>query len=336
MKSAHDIFLARLKKVGKIRLVARLDDAAATGDPSDEYLHVFVPDLHLVSKKVRPRFKYGFDHGLVFTKLIDAMLAAWDDLEEAGHEMRVTQLGDFVDLWRESNNELVGIRRVLDDFPDIRDRFVRNAEDSISANLLLGNHDLDAGQSRDFARARMSIHLPGVNRTLMATHGDRLDLLELLLPDQVAAWAVWLFGRLAKPVTYPLAQLRTMRDDQMPGDMTDSIMGDSALSDLADAEDRLSRFNVTTEHSLVTRAADTADQLRKVPDEDGEPIAPNLKVMVIGHSHHARMIHDQARGLVLMDCGAWVESYQVGDGPKLPNRQIGVTCGSDLRIYQID
>jgi UDP-2,3-diacylglucosamine pyrophosphatase LpxH len=346
MTSPHDVFLARLKDVADVRLVARLDDAAAVGNTSKEYLHVFVPDLHLVSKKVRPRFAYGFDHAEMFSRVIDALLATWEDLEEAGHQMRVTQLGDFVDLWRESNNDITGIRHVLDSFPDIRDRFVRNAEDSIAANLILGNHDLDAGESRDFARARMAIHLPGVNRTMMATHGDRFDIGELLVADKLAAWAVWLFGRLAQPVTYPLKELRSMRDDQMPKDLTAKIQGDASLGEMASLSSSLpARFNVTRveerdgrgeAHSLLQRAVETVKQLRHVVESDGKPIAPNLKVVVVGHSHHARLIEDKTAGLVLMDCGAWIEGHRIGDGPTRPNRQLGATCGSDLRIYQLD
>ncbi len=345
MPSPHDLLLDRLEQAGAVSLIARLDDPQATGNTSDEYLHVFVPDLHLVSPDVRRRFRYGFDHTDMFSRVIDALLATWDDVEAAGHQMRVTQLGDFVDLWRESDNDLAGVRRVLDAFPDIRDRLVRNAEDSLSANLILGNHDLDAGSSRDFARARMAIHLPGVNRTMMATHGDRFDLSEVLVPDALAAVVVWLFGRLAGPATYRIGELRQLRDRTMPSDLSTQIQGDGAVGVLAAPRTGSARFNVARverpsdradAHSLLPRAVETVVQLRRVIEADGAPIAPNLRVVVIGHSHHPRMVHDVTAGLVLMDCGAWIESLQVGDGPKRPNRQIGATCGSDLRIYQID
>ena len=347
MAKPHDILLQRLQEIGTIRLIARLDDAASVGHDSQEYLHVFVPDLHLVSTNVRPRFKYGFDHAALFSKVIDALMSTWDDLEDAGHQMRVTQMGDFVDLWRESNNELTGIRTVLDCFPDIRDRVVRNAEDSLGANLILGNHDLDAGETRDFARARMSIHLPGVNRTMMATHGDRFDTGELMTPDALAAWAVWLFGRLTPPSSYPMKQLRELRAKEMPTDQSAQIQGDGTLNEMAEpVSDLPRRFNVKPvkdpgargeAHSLLPRAVETVKQLRAVPEADGKPIAPNLRVVVIGHSHQPRLVEDATSKLVLMDCGAWIESFQIdGKGPKHPNRQLGVACGSDLRIYQID
>ena len=62
---------------------------------------------------------------------------------------------------------------------------------------------------------------------------------------------------------------------------------------------------------------------------------PNLTVLVIGHTHQARLVVDHTANLVLMDCGAWIESYQVDHGPKHPNRQLGAVCGADLRIYQL-
>jgi hypothetical protein len=75
--------------------------------------------------------------------------------------------------------------------------------------------------------------------------------------------------------------------------------------------------------------------LRTEPASDGQPSAPNLTVLVIGHTHQARLVVDHTANLVLMDCGAWIESYQVDQGPKHPNRQLGAVCGADLRIYQL-
>ena len=41
------------------------------------------------------------------------------------------------------------------------------------------------------------------------------------------------------------------------------------------------------------------------PDSDGQPAAPNLTVLVIGHTHHARLVVDHTANLVLMDCDPW-------------------------------
>jgi hypothetical protein len=76
--------------------------------------------------------------------------------------------------------------------------------------------------------------------------------------------------------------------------------------------------------------------LRTEPDSHGQPAAPNPTVLVIGHTHHARLVVDHTAHLVLMDCGTWIESYQVDREPKRPNRQLGAVSGADLRIYQFD
>src|SRR5499433_1033599 len=157
MAQPHDILLEHLTASVNVQLVARLHDPEAVGNTDTTYLHVFVPDLHLVSDEVRRTYQYGFDWRAEFTALTTALLETWDALEQAGHRFTVTQLGDFVDLWRQSN------------------------------------------------------------------------------------------------------AMQTLRTE---------------------------------------------------PDSDGQPAAPNLTVLVIGHTHHARLVVDHTAHRVLMDCGAWIESYQ--------------------------
>jgi hypothetical protein len=67
---------------------------------------------------------------------------------------------------------------------------------------------------------------------------------------------------------------------------------------------------------------------------------PELHTIVIGHSHQARIClhhdaHDPGNNLVLVDCGAWIESAQFGDAV-VPSCQIGMLCDGDMRIYQLD
>jgi UDP-2,3-diacylglucosamine pyrophosphatase LpxH len=238
-------------------------------------------------------------------------------------------------------------RLILESFPDIRDRFLRLGEDSIGARLLLGNHDLEVRQARDFERARMVHYLPGTNETVLATHGDSLDFWEVLIPDEVATFVLQTFGKLATPQTYPMATLRTLRDQTTPQDQRLQIQGDAvyaqALGEVSG--DLPERFNIidvyrpedrAQAHRLLPNAVRTIQELRTRVEDNDQPIAAHLRVMVIGHSHHARVVVDHTANLVLMDCGAWIEHYQVGQEEKRPNRQIGALCGADLRIYQLD
>jgi UDP-2,3-diacylglucosamine pyrophosphatase LpxH len=347
MAQPHDILLERLMASAEVRLVARLHDPVAVGNTDTTYLHVFVPDLHLVSDQMRLNYQYGFDWRKEFTSLTTALLETWDTLQQAGHRFTVTQLGDFVDLWRQSDNNPRGVHDILEAFPDIRDRFLREADDSLGARLLLGNHDLEARQARDFARARMIHYLPGAAGTLAATHGDAFDVVELVVSDQISAFVLQTFGRLATPQTYHMDKLRALRDKTTTSrNERTRIQGDAVLAGLhgnmGDFPERWSVIEVNqiqdraAAHSLLPNAVRTVQTLRTQPDSDGQPAAPYLTVLVIGHTHHARLVVDHPANLVLMDCGAWIENYQVNREPKRPNRQLGAVCGADLRIYQLD
>jgi UDP-2,3-diacylglucosamine pyrophosphatase LpxH len=344
MAGPHDTFLERLQASTRISLVARLNDPVVVGKTNEKYLHVLVPDLHLISEDQRPKYRYGFDWRDEFAALTGAILETRNALSDQEHRMVVTQLGDFVDLWRESGNDPSGLGSILDTFYDIRDHFVRNAEDSVGARLLLGNHDLEARQSRNFARARLGHYLPGRGKTVLATHGDAFDFWETAIPDDVAAFAVRTFGRLVNPLTYPMEELRALREKKTRKNQREKIQGDVAFAETLPADRPVpERFNVIDvdragdrrrAHRLLPNIVKAVGDLRTLIEDDGKPVAPNLKLVVIGHTHHARLVVDHKAGLVLMDCGAWIENHQVRQQQKRPNRQIGAICGSDLRIYQ--
>ena len=353
MANPHDTLLKKLTVSSRVRLIARLNDPDLVGNMNERYLHVFVPDLHLISKDQLPKYRYGFYWADEFSVLIKALLNTRRALRDKGHNMTVTQLGDFVDLWRQSGIDPRGVRPIVEDYPVIRDRFLRNAKDSLSARLILGNHDLEAGQSNYFRRAHMADYLPGTGYTLMATHGDAFDLVESF-PQLFKALAVKTFGRLAPASTYPMDELKALRNEKMPKNQKVKIQGDATLEKTRDAVKSLpDRFNVIDvhkvnerkkKHSLLANAVKAADVLR-TPGEIGkkgsipkleERFVPKLKAIVIAHTHHAQMIVDHTAKLVLMDCGAWIENYRVGKGPKRPNHQLGAVCGSDMRIYQLD
>jgi UDP-2,3-diacylglucosamine pyrophosphatase LpxH len=287
-------------------------------------------------------YRIKFDWSDEFTKVITALLKTRDHLKRENHRMTVTQLGDFVDLWRESLEGPKGAKDIMESFPYIRDRFLRKSEDSVSARLLLGNHDLDARKSAIFARARMSHYLPGTGWTLMATHGDIYDYDELFMPDIIATIVLQILGRIPKPRTFPMQKLRDLQEKYPPNDN----QGDATFAEMGDAgPDLPSEFNVITvtdeqkrqeTHKLLPLAIKAAKNLRTAEDPEGNIVAPQLKVMVLGHTHHARLIVDKIDDLILMDCGGWIGNYKVGQQQARPNRQLGAVCGSDLRIYQVD
>jgi len=346
--SPHDILLQHLRRSANVRLIARLDDAALVGHADQSWLHVFVPDLHALSAAKRKRYQYGFDSSVQFSTMITALLDTWSALDAAGQHMTVTQLGDFFDLWRESAHAPEGVAAILESFPDIRDRFIRVADGSLGARLILGNHDLEARKSAAFARAKLAHHLPGSGGTLMATHGDSLDMFERRTPDWIAQIGLRVFGRGAQPSTYPMQELREFRDQTMPPDQSQKIQGDASLPALGDPDGALAAPSVNVffaqaatrearkqAHRLMPNALEAIAPLR-TPQGNAPADAPNLRVLVVGHTHDARIAVDRDARLVIMDCGAWIESYQAPGEEKRPNRQLGAACGSDLRIYQLD
>jgi UDP-2,3-diacylglucosamine pyrophosphatase LpxH len=342
MAKPHDILLEHLRELLGVKLIARLKDEQAIGNTNERYLHVFVPDLHLLSEDAQENYNLKFDWKDEFEKVTTALLKTRDHLWGENLSMKVYQLGDFIDLWRESLMGAKGARDIMNSFPDIRDRFLRNSRDSVGARLLLGNHDLEARNSRMFARARMVHYLPGTGRTHMALHGDVFDHLELFLPDVINTIVLQVLGRIPKPLTYPMRKLLDLRDLYPPYENP----GDATFKATQSVEGALPlEFNVTTvmneedrprEHKLLPLAVQAAMKIRTEKDLDGKPIAPNLKVVVLGHTHHARLVVDRIDDLILMDCGAWIGNYQVGEQEGRPNHQLGAICGSDLRIYQVD
>jgi hypothetical protein len=99
-------------------------------------------------------------------------------------------------------------------------------------------------------------------------------------------------------------------------------------------------------HSLLPDALDFAAKVRAgkkrtlTAAQLGAAL-PELRTIVMGHSHVPRIcVHRDAAApendLVLMDCGAWIENSQFAAGDVVPSCHVGVLCGGDARIYQID
>ena len=108
MARAHDILLEHLRELLSVQLVARLKDEQAVGNTNEKYLHVFVPDLHLLSEDAQENYRLNFDWIDGFEKVTTALLNTRDHLWDEQLSMKVYQLGDFLDLWREGKKDLIG------------------------------------------------------------------------------------------------------------------------------------------------------------------------------------------------------------------------------------
>ena len=105
------------------------------------------------------------------------------------------------------------------------------------------------------------------------------------------------------------------------GTMTPAVSG-GALDDW---------INVIDEHNFLESAMERVGGMNKKFDT-----AMNLAI--IGHTHSARIaVYDAPRKFfVLMDCGAWCERFRTSSEEVHYNCQMGVVCGNDLRIYQLE
>lgn len=357
----------RGRQVDRVRLVSRLYNDELLGGDSPARTFVFFPDLHLLSKSGQEKYRYGFQRleqdryvqrHVLFDRVCGVILNFRNALP-SGRSLMVVQLGDMLDLWREIEQPQVDVTgvvaRILDGNPEVRKRLVRTGKESLYPDVLVGNHDLRMGQSIELRRARRAIpYAIGQKRTLLVTHGDLFDTLEIATHDAVVEWAIERFGRGATPGTNTLDRTQERRETGVsePHGSPPMELDDETDSDLLPdwvnvwttvapcSEEALERS-----HGLLPVALMYANALRRGTKRylDWTRLRsslPDLRTMVIGHSHFARICIHRDRdtpenGLVLVDCGAWLEFSRFGDSA-VPACQIGVLCGGDMRIYQLD
>ena len=353
--------------VARVRLVARLFNDELLGSRSVARTYLFIPDLHLVSKAADKEYQYTFlklepdrfmQRNMLLDRLCKAILEFWNDLPK-GRSLKTIQLGDFVDLWRENEfarDDITAlVARILDDNPEARRRLVRRGAGSMEPDILLGNHDLKMVESIELKRARRSFtYRVGKIIPLLVTHGDLFDRVETLLDDELQEWFVEQFGPGVSASQYSLERTISRQDGQIGGSegaapiVIEHEDEDVGLPDwvnvwvtIGPSEEKF----LTESHRLLPKALEYARGLRAgtKPYLDNMDLAsplPDLRTIVIGHSHFARIcIHrykeDPTSNLILVDCGAWIEYSRFSD-QLVPSCPIGVLCGGDMRIYQLD
>jgi UDP-2,3-diacylglucosamine pyrophosphatase LpxH len=277
------------------------------------------------------------------------------------------------DLWREgepaADKVNATVNRILKDNPEARTHLVRTSADSLQADLVRGNHDWYMSKSTQLNRAKAA-HVYAVDgkKTILATHGHVFDWIEDF-PDEFQGAIVERFGVKATPGK-PELDRRLLREKEMFIDEEETFWGIAEEEDTGaqgdppriltreEESDDLPRQvnvwvakgtfnlgNIRKGHRLMPRALTYARELRKGTKLFRKKLnmsgkAPNLRTIVIGHSHHARICIYSERGapdkrLVLADCGAWIEYARLRN-TIVPSCQIGVLCGGDMRIYQLD
>ena len=204
--SAHDELLTAWYRVleplgGEVRLLGRLDDPLVGNGDSDD-VHLFVPDLHLLSPARAADYgPYNFNYRE--SRLLAKLLGETADLRVSWSGQRALftyQLGDFIDVWREFPDGHAVQLASPETHKELRDllylgSFGPNPDRCLGATLLLGNHDTRRGRHLSECKFQLVAHnrSPDGRPFLRVLHGDVFDWVERL-PEELRNIGVW-FGQ---------------------------------------------------------------------------------------------------------------------------------------------
>lgn len=327
--SLHGRLLTALKDVADVSLVAKLRDPRLN-IPDPDRLNVFIPDIHLVTK--RRSFTFGTNE----VELLTGVLRSLRTLKSAAAPQRIVvyQIGDLLDLWREvdSFDPAADVASAIEDSnADLMEAFY---DPDLDVQFLLGNHDYDLFRFPNYDVWQRYFY-PAPSTLVM--HGDILDWVEDL-PDQLQQWFVYLFAPNVKPERAQLAAMRQLnRDLGKRRRLNRPVAGVAALGKLASPDLEVERFNVQDAQSAPAMLKFLDGARGKCAEADTK-FGLSLTTAVIGHTHHARIaVHEEGGKLfTLVDCGAWIEQCVTGDDPTpRPNAQIAAVGGNEVRIYQL-
>lgn len=341
--SLHDRLLAALLEapnISDVLLVARLDDPRI-GCPDTQDVRVFVPDLHLLTRKDEARYRYGFNSKAQLIGALRGLQAFRGELATT-EKLIVYQLGDYIDLWRQGTNDAT---KILEEHFDIHGRLT-GSRSALDAWFLLGNHDAELPSSGGFRAWNRRYYFPLRDREprVLVTHGDVFDWKERF-PDVFNRIFVYMFDPMRDSNAYDLETVqKTAKAAHGRKQYKQYIQaGCHDLAECVSAATGLPggpAWNVARVtdpedpggHEFLPAAYRSAQEVRA-------QFGVGLTMAVIAHTHHARIaVYEGGSGefFALMDCGAWIERYRTpADPAPRPNAQIGVMVGNDCRIYQI-
>lgn len=367
MTSHNDLLQPLLEELpGQVFLVAQFSDSRL-GLGSDPTLRVFLPDFHWMSAACLDRYSGGYEFN--GNKQLSngkpgfaVLLQVLEGLRSSG-SLKVFQLGDRFDLWR----ELTPHETLVDAYQRVRNDArisgLATRLNNLGTGYVRGNHDawLASLEVAGFADPPSHKFIETAAKKIYLTHGHRYDTIETILPDDLQAFVVGLCPKV-KPGTRTVGPftkknhkgiqrfLELRKRPSFPRELYPTVRPNGARlikngNDVARLAEEFITYLDVTQFSHGTGDRNDfehisyltfADQIRTF--EFNEP--SNHRIYVIGHTHHARILVDAlpAGPLVLMDCGGWIEQCTIanlGGTHHAPSMQIGVQCRNDLRIYQL-
>jgi UDP-2,3-diacylglucosamine pyrophosphatase LpxH len=334
--SLHDELLQKLVEVADVQLVASLRDARiGFDDPHD--LRVFVPDLHLVTAAKRGRYQYATNDVDLLAQVICTV--ATFRATHPSDTVVLFQMGDFLDLWRQEpieDQRGAAARAIEADHAPLMDALFKTG---LKPRFLLGNHDIELYRYPTFTAWDRRYYLPfGASPRIILMHGDALDAFEMDTARWFKQLSVYLFGPWASPTDYDIEQLVTLAHESHANkDYATQIQGTGVMAAPTSHLVIPARSNVQTARDHHQDGTKFLDIARKVSSTANQQFKTELRMMVIGHTHHPRIaLHDEADGFfVLVDTGGFIESCKTPDGTITPNRQLTVLSENEVRIYQL-
>lgn len=305
--------------------------------------HVFIPDCHLLSRRDAAQYPH---YHFVLKEEIKRFLENLTELKANRRgELSVWQLGDLFDVWRAlgGRDPKAEIDEITADFAETFE-LLRNAPPyGVRAEIMAGNHDYVLRDLAEWEAKRFFI-IPNSNPTegdVLVLHGDVFDWLERIAPDDLQEYVV----QLARWVSTGRHELQHEQEDAVAevnrhlptGDKSLGASDPELLGDSQNSEDAFNVIDVDTgdKNAPNKRFFKQAGKLAAELEKHGH----NIRVVVIGHSHWARLLagnREDGKQLILMDCGAWFARCRlIRDADWIWSAQIGVLLDDDLRIYQM-
>lgn len=342
--SLHDELLGTLFALegGRVdvSLVASLQHEAI-GFP--DQLHVFLPDIHLVTEERQACFKYGTNYAGLLRDFAVSFKAF-----KSGRNVTLYQVGDLLDLWRQSPQ--------MDPEEDVAASLANDRQELMGALLdpdlatqfLIGNHDFNLYKYPNFSAWERRAYLKDSKdgATAIALHGDIFDWMQIALgalPGAVQNFFVYLFAPIWPGDERQLGEiihLNRRERGRMKLDQYIQAPQPVPLGSTLPADKKIPpRYNVQTEEGQLSGGMQYAAAAKSLCEKANREYGTKLRIAIIGHTHHARIaLIDNGVGDVftLVDCGAWIEQYRTPEAAQpLPNAQIAAVGGNEARIYQL-
>jgi UDP-2,3-diacylglucosamine pyrophosphatase LpxH len=335
--SLHSDLLRTLQSIANVQLVARLQDARLNFPQAGE-LHVFIPDIHLIT--AARRAEAGYLYGTNFPGLLETVVRSLADFKRGAApagEVVVYQIGDLFDLWRQVDGldpEANAASAIQNDHANLLSAL---RDPDLNTQFLLGNHDYDLYRFPNFDAWQRSFILPP---SVMLLHGDVFDWVENL-PAELKNLVLYLFSASHPAGTADLEKLRPLNRQRRVGKNFHDYIQNQAPAPTGSWRDPAGgapSWNVQLAGAAPPAMLLYLDAARQKCADANRQFGSNLSMAVIGHTHNARIaVHDQGGDFfALMDCGAWIENCNTDDDPTpRPNAQIAALGANQAVIYQL-